>query len=474
MKSKLSLIGRIALNVVLICSLGLVFSAVPTSAVTEVGLDIEGNVFVHDNGTKAPLCPEECLPPCDDFYVNATVTAIGGSVSGVQATIEIDGPAYLDPTETPTKQLGMIAGCTLMDVWWKLHCDGPGLVDITVIATGAGVPMVFDELEVEQCPPECPKITVRIIEPECGKDSGPPEKSAYPMVVQTSQVFAVKALLHVTRCNDDGTTVDGLVATIDIDGPAELVQGMPDHWDLGSLTGVGAELRHEVGWMLHCTGPGEVTITVDADFPGEGYGDVNSDFVTVIQRDPPCLDVEITSPDDGDDICIDCETFWVDIDVCNYCDALLKNVNATLTAISGGSSVNIISPRIVQLGDIGERGMCNNGPECEYCCKTHSWEVECIGEGEVIFEVEVTGENDDTGDQIADTDTVTIDQVDCIIDVMAPEYVSTEQCFVVEATAWNCTDAAIGTVDVTIDWWPPEAAHLAAVGECPTNDPPGG
>jgi len=473
MKSKISSIWRVAIALVLIFSLGAVFAPAPTASAITAELDVEVNAFVAEGSSKVPLCEWvedspwdwecDCVEPEEQFYINATVTAIGAEVSGVQATIVIDGHATLDPAESPTKLVGIqepgvVPDCAAQDVWWKLDCTGPGLVDITVTATGAGVSPATDTFTVEQCP-ECPLITVRIIEPECGVDSGSEND---PMVVQTSQVFGVKALLRVAKCQDDGTAVDNVVATIDIDGPAELVQGMPDHWDVGTVVGPGD--AHEVGWTLHCTGPGEVVVTVDADFPDEGYGDVNNDFVTVEQMDPPCLDLTIITPMDGEKICTGgdaCGHFTVEATLCNYCDALLENVSATLEVIDGAGTVSIVSDEQQFGPDLGPRGDC--GP---YSCWTVTWDVMCTGEGEVNFKVTGRGRRLDTQEQLKDEETVSVVQQECVITIVASETtVSTEQCFTITANPLNCTGGIESNVPVSIEWSPPEAAHLALAPE---------
>lgn len=330
MKNKFSSIWRVTLAVVLIFSLGAVFApAQPVSAENSVTLDVDVNAWV-----KCPVTHEltplvTCIEPCSDFYINATVVASGDTVTAVTATISIDAHASLDPAETAAKLLGDIEDCRLQDVWWKLHCDEPGSVLITVGAEGmCGSPIIGSgDTTVGQCTPDpCPVVIVEIVEPL------EPE-----ITVDPCQTFAVKALIQNTgTC---ARSIEGVTATISFNNAyASLVTGMQPTWNLEDMEPGDV---HEVGWTVHCDDPGDVIITVDADFTGEDTDEVVPDSVLVHQTPVDCFYAYFTTPLADEDICVDCGTFPVEAVIVNDCNVALEGVTAELT-VSG--NVDITPP----------------------------------------------------------------------------------------------------------------------------------
>ncbi len=132
---RLNLIFRVVLTLTVLASLGLVFS--PPAAAAAPALQIDVSAWQKNPDTLAitPIAPSACVTPGCDFLINAAVTALTVQCDNVAAVISIQGPAHLADCETPAKSLGNIQACRLTDVWWKLVCDGPGTVTVSVTAT---------------------------------------------------------------------------------------------------------------------------------------------------------------------------------------------------------------------------------------------------------------------------------------------------------------------------------------------------
>lgn len=438
--------GAIAL--VIILSMALSMLPAPAAAQEPPSLDVEVNAWLknHDPGEIAPLIG--CLDEGDQFYINAAVSVEGAICDPVTATIvDIAGLAVLAECEPPMpsqKNLGQIEDCALKDAWWKLYCTGPGPVTITVLAQGnAGDPYgVIDDVDtvnLMQCPVEpCPIVHVDIIEPD-----------SCPHHVNVSQVFGVKAEIEVTD-DDCDRDVTGVVAKIIISDPdlAELVPGMPDHWDLGAMN-VGD--MHEVGWTLHCKGEGDVLVTVDADFDGKADPRESAPDECVIEQDmQACLTIEnLSAPDEVCANCTDDSMFTVDADICNYCDHDATGVRATLSVTQGAGLV-YFDPLTATI-DLDTISAGN--------CEPVSWDVECLGEGDVTFQIDVTGQDADSGQATSDTKQISVEQVPFLMTLTTDRNTySVCQGIEVEASMRNCTGMTLNDIEVSITWDPPTGA----------------
>jgi uncharacterized repeat protein (TIGR01451 family) len=406
-------------------------------------MDVDVSAWVKlDDGSIHPLLT--CLPPCQDFLINAAITAAQGTCTNVEACITIRGPAHLVPCETECKSLGIIQACSVQDVWWKLHCDEPGPVEITVNVTATDAQPASDTTWVYQCLPQpCPVLQVEMI--ECaGQDCPCPDCDETGIYVEVSEVFGVKARISFARCP---RSVQNVVAKINIAGPAELVEGMPDHWDLGDMDPGDS---HEVGWTVHCAGPGNACITVDVDFDGEGPGEVIPDECRVHQEVPACLMVNIATPRPGEKICAGCEDIYqVCAVVANPCDVDAENVIIKLSA-SGGGTVQILDTLTKIVGDLPA------GASFPWC-----WRYKCTGVGDVTFTVSATGTEKGTNRDLNHSASVTIQQVPFIVKITAPApgtTFSTCQNFLVAADIRNCCGDDLDNVEVTLSWDPPAGA----------------
>jgi uncharacterized repeat protein (TIGR01451 family) len=427
----------------LVMAIGAPMSAQPQQEKT---LDVDLNAWVKCGMDISPL--QGCLDPCNDFLINAAISAPDGTCNDVQACITIEGNASLDPCETECKVVDNIPACSVQDVWWKLHCDGPGTVTITVDVTAADAEPASDTTYVGQCQEApCPVLEVEVI--ECaGEDCGPDCPDCIPsedgIYVEVSEVFGVKAVISFADCP---RSISNVVATIDIDKNAVLVPGMPDHWDLGDMD-PGDE--HEVGWTVHCTNPGDVCITVNADFDGEGPDEVISDQCKVHQEVPACLLVTITDPSPGEEICAGCpDVYQVCATVSNPCDVDAENVFMKVSA-NGTGGVNILDPTTKIVGDLIAGG------DFSWC-----WDYQCTGVGDVTFTVEAEGTEVGTNADLAHSASVSIDQVPFMVDITSPSTsttYSTCQDFTVTADIRNCLGQDINGATVTISWEPPTGA----------------
>ncbi|MFC1969202.1 hypothetical protein ACFLVF_01770 [Chloroflexota bacterium] len=445
MKKKFSSMLRVMLALVMLTAFGAVVNT-PVSAQESLTVDV--NAFIKTGMLIEPHIPitANCLEAGDVFYINAAVTAGQSTCTDVIATISIIGPASLHSAEVAEKSLGNIPGCNLEDVWWKLQCDGPGSVEIVVDVTSQNQGTAQNSTFVNQCSPEsCPVLEVRII--ECpGLDEA---QFPFDNPIDVSTVFGVKAMIDWGECERD---VSNVTANITIEGPASLVDGMPPSFNLGDME-PGDE--YEVGWTLHCDGPGKVLITIDADFDGEECDEVTPDTCEVLQEIPACLVVEIINPAEGDEICANCgDVYTVDVEITNPCDVDADFVLVKLQTVpEDDPTVDITTSNTQYVGTIPAGGMV-----------PLSWDFTCEEEGPVTFIVTADGEDAESTDPIHHDDTVTIEQVPWTVDITTPETsttFSTLQEFNVSVDVKNCSgfDPAVG--DVTISWEPASGAILA-------------
>jgi hypothetical protein len=120
----------------------------------------------------------------------------------------------------------------------------------------------------------------------------------------TGDIFAVKALIHNGSVAQDFDDVyANLIVTDGAGAPINLTSGtvilVPSQTQLKYVGNITAGLDTEITWVLECSGPGEVYISVSASSTTPMLT-AFSDIVNVHQIQPPeaCLRVTILSPDE--------------------------------------------------------------------------------------------------------------------------------------------------------------------------------
>jgi len=418
--------------------------ATPANADPGAELEVDVNVYLKNPDTSEFTPLTGPIDPCEDFYVNATVVNSGDAAAAdVEATISIDANASLVAGESATKDLGNIQACGLADVWWLVHCDAPGMVNITVVAEdGTGMVTGSGSATVAQTttPPD-DLLEVTPVEY--------PEETVTPCTT-----FGIKA--SVRNISSPGVTAADVVATITIVGPASIVGGDPDTWPVGDIKPGDTQ---EVGWTLHCDGPGDVTITVDATSTTPGT--VTPWSTTVHQKEPATLVVHIDSPVTSTDICTTCPwaNFQVTGTVTNTGDVDALSVTAAIST-DGPGGASITPPYLQSLGDIAA------GASVSF-----SWDVACTSAGDVTFSVDANGYDAETSDSISGTDSVTVHQKNFLVDITAPVAGTTYsscQDFDVSVTFRNCTGEDLTSVTATLTIDPSSGASIVSPGATQT------
>ena len=433
-KSKKGIIG-ITLAAIIIASL---FAVLPLSVLSNPD-DCEEQPGALTVSIERPVNGTS-ITKCTEFYVNAVVANTGtGNFMNVNATINITGAAELVPTgsggaKADTKYVGDFSSHTVKDVWWKLHCNGTGpvTINVTVNSTTPGLNVSsYEVIVIQKEAPVTPVLWVDIFQ-------WPTE------IVDNCTIFGVKA--NITY-NGTGT-ISGVTANITWD-PEPLANLhppglMPDNWTLPDME---AGDLHEVGWTMHCNGAGDVNITVYTTYNGMEPGKVHNETVTVQQREPANITVNITTPVNNSEICTNCtNTFNLTALVSNIGDDATGSLNARINATAGDTSVKIDGVEAIY-GPFTKTIPSIPGNEFTLV----NWSIECTDIGDVTFEVFVE-KFDHT---INDTDTVTISQKQFTIDVLYPKNdstVSSCQVFNVSARLQNCLNREVyGKYNVTID-----------------------
>lgn len=200
-------------------------------------------------------------------------------------------------------------------------------------------------------------ITVTIIECPGGQ------------IVTPCTNFGIKA--EIT--NNTGGIAQGVVASIAIDGPASVIDDMPESWALPNMD---AGATHIVGWTVHCDEPGDVTVTVTANG--------GSDTCSFQQEEPADLEVTVDAPCE---VGIGCgeNIFDVDVTVENTGDVGAHDVVVSI-AKSGPGSATITPPMQQTVGNLAAGALA-----------TKTWSVTCTGAGEVTFTGTASGFEDNTG-----------------------------------------------------------------------------
>jgi uncharacterized repeat protein (TIGR01451 family) len=245
------------------------------------------------------------------------------------------------------------------------------------------------------------------------------EPGSEKMIVPISSDFGIKAKIG----NCSGCILYDVTPYITITGPAVRIAGMPDHWNLGNMEGGQDADSTEAGWTLHCTGPGTVTVTVKVN-------DCAIDKVCFDQRNPADLTVTCASPCE---VCTKCNPgitnnkFNVTAKVCNTGDTDIRDAQAVLTAIG---NVSIAAATHV-IGDL----------LAGTCATPVSWEVTCLGEGDVTFTVTASGIDKCGNVSLQETCQTMTRQRDVLIDVCAKKVGVTGEC---DTNCKDCITVSVG------------------------------
>jgi len=362
------------------------------------------------------------------YWVNATVARPQGIevIQDVRATIAVAGGAELKEC-CPTQPNDTLPGVELndcnpvADFWWKVCCTSadPAVNPVTIAVSATGLvtddPRTpdncqgqtvsgSDKISVNQVLPTCdPCVVVEII--ECPQNP-----------IDPSTVFGVKAKVH----NVCDVMICDIKVEIDIDGPASLVYPDLKVLDLGCIY---PDRYEEVGWQLHCDGPGDVKFTVkqaegttcykqgdcDGCIPGPDIPDpidpcapcpppdpcagrcvVQPDSCTVVQKCTGYLTAELVDP--VEKVCVSCNNcFQIKAEICNPCIFdCVKEVKAELVItgdyqlVGADTLQKIVCPQL----DPG-------------ACTTVVWNVCCTGDTDLQYYVKAWGNSCKTGAAVA-------------------------------------------------------------------------
>lgn len=423
---------------VTICQGDDVNAAIMAAGAECIGEDCEDIELIHSVNNMVPDDYSYTVDCGGGVTCDGTVTVLPACVANAPPTLYMcqygSLPTLLDPCTPgcdPTVDFSAVDPSTPDCYPYSVTCTDP-----------CGGECGFDTAYGEVCVLPC--VGVEIIEiagiekylSDPGDGDNPEWKDVCPpdegdrMIIPVSSTFGVKAIIE----NCSGCMLENVTPYITIDGPAELVEGMPDHWDLGNMQGGANDYDStEVAWTLHCTDPGMVTVTV-------WVNDCAQDTVCFDQRLPGELILEnCTSP---------CE-------VCVNCNLNEFTVNAHVENV-GQSDITLIDAEIEVDGpaEIDPEDLSVNigtlGPGQDYNLE---WDATCTGEGTATFTITVTG-YDVCGNQwitplVCTTDTfqrnVLVDVcVEPIVDECSQvcvdnAVVSTLQQFYVRAMVKNCT-----------------------------------
>jgi hypothetical protein len=271
----------------------------------------------------------ETYSVCQNFDLTFTVHNTGsGDALDVTATIypgiraEVEGQGQGIAWTTPI--LGDIpAGGTIEELLF-LHCTGSGETTITVTPSGidayTGQPINFitpASVAVIQETPAALEIEI----------SSPVGQETYSIC----QHFELTFTIH----NTGVAWAMDVTATIDPGATAEVEgQGQGITWTTPVLGNIpGGEAVGPFTYDMHCTAPGNSTITVtpagiDVN-RGVAISDITPASITITQKAQAALEVEILSPTGGETYSV-CQNFDLTFTVHNSGDADAMDVTATI------------------------------------------------------------------------------------------------------------------------------------------------
>lgn len=222
-------IFSILMAVVLVFSLGAVFSPAPTAAMDGVTVNIIE-------------CPEGIITPCTNFGVKAEiVNGTGGIAHNVIASIEIFGPAVLIPEMPDQWDLGTMDVGQTDEVGWTLHCEEPGDVDIRVYTNTGGEDWCLVEQE------EPAKLDVTVYSP-CEVCTNCSPDNQFTVTADIENVGDVDA--HLVQ------------ASLAMSGPGTAIITSVTVVNVGTIPA--GTTNTMASWDVTCTGDGDITFTVTA------------------------------------------------------------------------------------------------------------------------------------------------------------------------------------------------------------------
>lgn len=392
----------------------------------------------------------------DDFLVNAAVAYKNingtGNVS-VSATITLPDNVELDGSEggAYTKELGVIESNGTTDVWWRLHCTGNGTSIITVTASSASLADASANETVTQGEVAAETV-LEITVTECPNQTE----------LHQSDNFVIKA--NVTNTGNGDITARDVWGIISIPEAvnASLNASNPDRWFLDVIyPGETAEVM----WNLHCDGPGEGNITINAEADNLGPTQIAEDTCYVYQETPP------PEPEHG--------PFWVTVDApakhCQHnCGYENFTVNATVHNNYGANATNVTVTLVVTGEAIRRAGetATHNFSDCvanstvlNGTVNTTSWNVSCRDPGIATFTVTTNATETWAKGKVGANSTNQKAFIVFITDVTNPNpgqnltqpvtgnttTLETCQNFTVNVTMRNCDCVGVDNVSATID-----------------------
>jgi hypothetical protein len=387
------------------------------------------------------------------FYVNAVVVNTGNvTADGINATITFsDTPTTgieLAPGEVPTKDWVTDVNWQALDptipgrvaeFWWKVCCiDDNGLNTITVTANAAagGCSEVTGTATIIQTPPpgeEC--LYIEII--EAPGWAAPGYTMTFPNALVTPCTnFGIKALVR-NDCDGKLTNVNATIDISSIDGgSASIVGGDPDTWQLGDL--YPGESR-VVAWTLHCDGQGDVKIEVTSNYAVD-QGPHNS--YTVEQFGAGDLVVEITSPEDGYEVCAGCapdNVFPIEVTVTNNTGETVS----TITVQLAGNDTSAFT-RTPSFGSIASLAHGSHA--------TVTFSGTCTAYGDVLVTANAGGQGAVTYYD-ADPDSIVIHQKQVMASIVDYDAaVNICQPFEIVGQYRNCSGGILSNVEMSITW----------------------
>jgi len=296
------------------------------------------------------------------------------------------------------------AGCEMTLDYSSVDSSAADEYDYTVTCTDGtcsisdtGTVTVEDRIFVNII--ECPGCTT------CDEDS---------WEVPVSTNFGIKAEIWNMNCIPQDVTAEIVVDDVG----AELVLPSTATIALGTMPvfnpGLGVE-KVTVAWTVHCKAEGNTTITVNTNHSNSPNSDPRTwDSCTVHQIEAPSLVVVVKGPCE---VCTNCDydEFEIDAWVTNNGDIDVDDVFLDISKTGGSGSADIKDALHVWIGTVPANTTVklSDNPG-----GAHPWNVECTGEGDVVFQVDATGTHHCTGDPVVGTPgTWTVQQEDVLVDV---------------------------------------------------------
>lgn len=332
--------------------------------------------------------PDGMTDPVENVYAKISLRGGFRPVFTAEEAKMIDGPnaSLVDCCEIQGPF--DLTGCwDVQDVWWKVRCNEPGPVYITVMAWSGRDIDAESALVNDGCMLDCDTIVVKQLERPSDPVLSVEIIECTDVPVMPGDIYGVKA--RIWNMTDE--QVDCVWAYIDICGPAELTNSNPFFWYAGDIR---ANSSVEVAWMVRCLGnqlpddkdllsplqsySGDVKITIDSWFWGQRrFGETAPDSCCVHQIVPAQFRASLVSS--VKKVCTECDNcFDVTLDVSNLSKYIPIEAVVAELHVEGPAFIN--NSNRVPLNTIP----CNGST-------SYTWPVCCTGEGEVALWVNLTG-----------------------------------------------------------------------------------